>query len=207
MSDAFLKAGYHTAILKYREELLTYPKPLEELVFCVDYLKKLDNVLSKKVILIGFSAGAHMVANLANHYMEYPSFNARPDAVILSYPVITTDPNYAHMGSFENLLQDKMNRDLLNYVDIEKNVHKNFPPTFMWHTADDESVHLMNSLKMAMALKRENVRFEYHVFPTGVHGLSLANEKSADGDSRKYNPYVSRWFKMALEFLDNTFNK
>lgn len=205
VSDAFKRAGYHTAILKYREELFAHPRPMEELAFCVDYLKKFNYIDKNKIILIGFSAGAHNVANLANHYMEFKNYSARPDACILSYPVVTTDPLYSHKGSFQNLLQDKFSEKLLDYVDIEKNVHKDFPKTFLWHTADDESVNVMNSLKLAMALKKNNVYFEYHIFPSGVHGLSLANKESSMGDNSKYNPYVSRWFDMVLNFLKESF--
>ena len=74
----------------------------------------------------------------------------------------------------------------------------------MWHTADDEAVSLYNSLDMVNALKKNNIKFEYHIFPTGVHGLSLATKESAMDDIRKYNPYVSRWFKMMLDFINNT---
>ena len=195
--DAFEAEGYHTLVLKYREEISAYPNPLIDLMWSIDYARK--SSLVSKIIAIGFSAGAHLVGLVSNNYMNYKEYNARPDLDILCYPVISQNKDYSHNGSFKNLLGD-------NNIpaDIAQGCHKDFPPTFMWHTADDESVSVYNSLDMVYALKRNNIKFEYHIFPSGVHGLSLATKASAMDDLRKYNPYVSRWFKMVLEFINNT---
>lgn len=202
--NAFKNAGFHAALLKYREECFVHPTPLKEIAYCVDYLKKLDLVLKDKVILIGFSAGGHMVANLANHYMEFPEFDARPSLCILSYPVVTTNPKYMHKGSFLNLLKDEYTKENLLYNDIALNVHEYFPPTFVWHTRDDNSVNIMNTMLLIESFIKNDILFEYHIFPSGVHGLSMATEESAMGDIEKVNPYVSKWFNMALDFIFNT---
>jgi len=203
VSNAFLNEGYHTCIIRYRETLDVAPMPMKELMYTVDFLKKDKLVDSNKIILIGFSAGSHMVANLSNHYMEYPEYDCRPSLDILCYPVITSDPKYSHKGSFEYLIgKENMTPENISYADIAKNVHKDFPPTFMWHTATDESVPFENSLIMCKALKDNKIKFEYHVFPEGCHGLSMATQESAMGDERKIVPYVQRWFKMAIEFIN-----
>lgn len=197
IKDAFIKEGFHTLVLKYREELSLYPQPMLDLLYAIDYAKK--NNLVSKIIAIGFSAGAHLVGLVSNNYMNYKEYDGRPDIDVLCYPVIAQNKPYSHNGSFKYLLGDKN----IN-ADIALGCHKDFPPTFMWHTADDEAVSLYNSLDMVNALKKNNIKFEYHIFPTGVHGLSLATKESAMDDIRKYNPYVSRWFKMMLDFINNT---
>lgn len=59
-----------------------------------------------RLILCGFSAGGHLCASVCVHYMDvedgrYGSFSNRPDAAILSYPVITS-ADKAHRGSFRH---------------------------------------------------------------------------------------------------------
>lgn len=52
---------------------------------------------------------------------------------------------------------------------------KDTPESFVWHTFDDNSVPLENSLLFVEALRKNNVKFEYHVFPDGCHGLGTWN--------------------------------
>jgi hypothetical protein len=43
----------------------------------------------------------------------------------------------------------------------------------MWHTAEDSAVPAENSFLFAMALSRNKVPYELHVFEGGEHGLGL----------------------------------
>lgn len=62
---------------------------------------------------------------------------------------------------------------------------------FLWHTAEDKSVPMENSILIAKALKEKGVEFEMHTFPNGRHGLGLRDEV----------PYVTRWVKLCEEWL------
>ena len=48
---------------------------------------------------------------------------------------------------------------LLDEVSLEKHVNENVPPVFMWHTYEDESVPVENSLMFAAALKEKNIQY------------------------------------------------
>lgn len=67
---------------------------------------------------------------------------------------------------------------------------KDTPESFVWHTFDDNSVPLENSLLFVEALRKNNVKFEYHVFPDGCHDWDLELKKLlqrvANIISRKY---------------------
>lgn len=65
------------------------------------------------------------------------------------------------------------------------------PPMFLWHTADDETVPVENSLMMAQALCQKKIPFELHIFPHGRHGLGLAPEQ----------PEVAVWASLSVRFL------
>jgi dipeptidyl aminopeptidase/acylaminoacyl peptidase len=74
------------------------------------------------------------------------------------------------------------------------------PPTFLWHTADDESVYVSNSLRFATMLTKYKVPYELHIFESGVHGLSLADETTAAKDEQ-INPSCQVWFDLAASWL------
>lgn len=137
-----------------------------------------------KIILCGFSAGAHLCGSLCVHWTDagdpvYGNHSNRPDGAILSYPVITSG-EYAHRDSFTALLGDGATEEELTYMSLEKQVTEHIPPMFLWQTATDELVPVENSYLMALALKKAGVLMEHHVFPTGIHGLSLSNRDWAE---------------------------
>lgn len=137
-----------------------------------------------QVILCGFSAGAHAVGTVGVHFDEiedkkYPGISARPDALILSYPVITSG-EYAHRDSFNALLGFSPSQEDLNYMSLEKHVSENTPPCFIWQTATDELVPVKNSYLFATALQEHHIPYSLHIFSKGPHGLSLADKTWAN---------------------------
>ena len=52
------------------------------------------------------------------------------------------------------------------------------PPVFIWHTLTDQSVPIQNTLMFTETLVKNQVSVEAHIFPEGLHGLSLANEET-----------------------------
>ena len=145
-----------------------------------------------KIILCGFSAGAHLCGSLCVHWTDvedpaYGNISNCPDGAILSYPVITSG-EYAHRDSFTALLGENATEEELSYMSLEKQVTENMPPVFLWQTATDELVPVENSYLMAMALKKAGVPMEHHVFPRGIHGLSLSNREWAENGFKAIYP-------------------
>jgi acetyl esterase/lipase len=67
-------------------------------------------------------------------------------------------------------------------------------------------VHVENTLMYASALKAKNIPFELHVFPTGPHGLSLANrhtpfEKVEPIEFEQEYQTIHPWVALAKTFL------
>ena len=50
------------------------------------------------------------------------------------------------------------------------------PPVFLWHTRNDGAVPCRNSLELACALEKAGVDFTMHIYHSGCHGLSTADE-------------------------------
>ena len=110
----FLQAGYHVFTLIYSTDhapLLW--QPLTEAASAILYLRRNAadlRIAADKITIVGFSAGAHLAASTALLWDAAPvqqalgitGTEARPNAVVLGYPVITSG-KFAHRGSFENL--------------------------------------------------------------------------------------------------------
>lgn len=180
----FFELGYQAFVLSYTvDETKSIPlklQPLRDLSRAVRLIRSMASefkIYNGKIALCGFSAGGHLAASLCVHYSDihddkYENISNRPDAAILSYPVITTGKN-AHPGSVKALLGDLASIEELKYMSVEKQVSADTPPTFIWTTAADESVPIENSYIYAMALKEQKVPFALHIYSEGGHGRNL----------------------------------
>ncbi len=190
----FFEMGYNAFVVTYTINMTGQTplkfQPLKDLSAAVTYVRDHAadmHTIKDQVTVCGFSAGAHLTGSLAVHH-DAPEIheagrkcsNNRPDAVILSYPVITAG-EYAHRGSFTALLGENASDEELEYMSLEKQVTPDMPPCFLWQTVTDETVPVENSYLMAEACKKNSVKFEHHVFSEGPHGSSLADETWASG--------------------------
>lgn len=207
----FTAKGYHAFVLYYSVAPKRHPQPLLDLSRAICIIRQnCDkwNIDSNKIAVCGFSAGAHLTASLGVHYdksylkVEGITQN-RPDAMILAYPVITMK-EFRHNGSRENLIGKNPDKALIEEMSLETQVSDNTPPVFMWHTVEDKSVPVENSLMFAQALQKNKVPFELHIYPKGPHGLSLANNETDTGKMGTY-PHITGWINLCIEWLDDVF--
>jgi acetyl esterase/lipase len=130
----------------------------------------------------GFSAGGHLAASAGTLFDQGPAANAdaidkvsaRPDFLVLAYPVITTDPQFAYKGLVKFLLGDNPDPALVEKMSVEKRVTAQTPPTFIMQTTDDATVPVMNSVMFYSALVANKVPAEMHLYAHGPHGVGLA---------------------------------
>ncbi|HEY8421872.1 MAG TPA: alpha/beta hydrolase [Thermoclostridium sp.] len=211
----FTAKGYHAFVLYYSVAPNRHPQPLLDVSRAMCIIREnSDNwkVDKDKIAVCGFSAGGHLAASLGVHY-DKPYLDAagiilgenRPSAMILAYPVITMK-EFAHKGSRDNLLGPNPDEALINEMSLETQVSEKTPPAFIWHTVEDKSVPVENSLLFASALQKHKVPFELHVYPYGPHGLSLANKETDNGNKGIY-PHVSGWINLCIEWLDGIFSE
>lgn len=190
-----MSLGFAAAVLTYTLAPMKGGEALEDAAAAVRTIRKNADKWHldvNKVVVCGFSAGAHLAASLACHC---PAPESRPDYLLLCYPVITADPLFCHKGSIENVCgtSGKYTKD---YFSLENHVTKDFPPVFMWHTNQDEAVPLENSLKFASELRKNGVDFEYHIFNKGKHGLALATSQSSKSSRETIEPQCAQWVEL-----------
>lgn len=207
----FLENGFHAVVVNYCEDEVKNPSPMNTYAYAIDYLRKnnvAEKIIKNLIIALGFSAGGHVAGSVACHYKDLKQYNCKPNFLVLCYPVITTNPKYWHKGSFQNLLGEKIeDKSELKYASLEKNVSAKFPSTFIWSTLTDQSVPVQNSFLMVEALMKKKINVEFHMYPEGGHGLSLANEETANGDIEKINPYVGQWLALVVGWINHKINK
>ena len=81
---------------------------------------------------------------------------------------------------------------------------KNAPPCFLWATAGDEMVPVVQTLQMAAALTKAGVPIEVHVFEEGPHAMSTASPISA-ATVFDVNEDVAKWVNLAEYWLRKRF--
>lgn len=210
----FLARGFHTFVLWYRTGEVNgvrYPEQLLELSAAVDYVKTHAEELcvnKDEVFAMGFSAGGHLVANLAVEYADVEKkagkyLDCKPTAVVLGYPVISQIDG--HQGSYRNLLNgysDEEKEEVLKTLNLDQAVSETTAPAFIWATAEDKSVPVSNAIRFASALNANEVRFELHIFPQGKHGLSTGRVEINRGlADRGYLDRIPEWLGACEKFL------
>ena len=210
----FLQEGFNVFVITYSVAPHRFPTQLRQVAALMELIyKNADewNCDTRKIAIIGFSAGGHLAAHYSTMFdcaavrAVFPESKS-VNASILCYPVISAEAVTAHMGSFENLLGHKpQNQAETDYFSCDKNVKPTTPPAFLWHTAEDSCVPLKNSLLYAEALWRNNVPVELHVYPFGGHGLSTCDSQTIDEITPvcEYNsawiPAAQKWLKLIFE--------
>jgi len=199
IAEAFNARGFSAFVLDYRVAPYRHPYPLMDAQRAVRTVRA--TMPEGKIAVLGFSAGGHLASTVGTHYDAgdatavdaIDQLSCRPDALILCYPVISFGP-HGHQGSCLNLLGENPPRELVREFCNELRVTPDTPPTFLWHTADDGGVPVMNSLMFAEGCTANGVPFELHVYRSGRHGLGLAPEF----------PHIATWIDLAGEWLHET---
>jgi acetyl esterase/lipase len=180
-------------ILKYRclrrpgeEETIPAPGPLKDAQRAMSFVRSKAaqwNIDPRRIGMIGFSAGGHLVAATATNFSqrsyepvdEVDRVSCRPDFGIMAYP------GYLY-------LRDKQQLSPTAQAPTDA------PPLFFVHGADDpvKGSDVRNSIMFWLALRQAGVSCELHVYAGGVHGFGVRQ----DGGP------CSGWTKACAEWLE-----
>ena len=155
-----------------------------------------------RVGIMGSSAGGHLASTLVTHFdggradaadpVERES--SRPTLGVLCYPVITMGA-FTHQGSKNNLLGPSPDPALVEELSNEKQVRKDGPPVFVWHTVEDTAVPVENALLFADGMRKAGVPFDLHVYEKGRHGIGLRASPPAFENPHPWARDMVFWMK------------
>ena len=211
---AFAARGFRTFVLNYSvKDEARFPTPLVEASLAMAYIKrnaKAFGVDPERVFVLGFSAGGHLAASLGTlWHKDYARENTdilfgenRPKGMVLCYPVLAYFPE-SNMGTFLRVFgTDTPTEAQINEFSLERQVDAaHTVPAFLWHTMDDNAVHVENTLRMLTALRKSGVTAEAHLFPHGIHGMATADKTIAGEDETLIDSHVATWVEMASHFM------
>lgn len=198
--------GYHAVVVDYRVAPNRFPAALSDAQRAIRLVRAHAEdwqIDPQKIITCGFSAGGHLCASTILYDDVYSqlytpdeidSYSCAPNGAIMGYPVISVESEYGHIGSGQRLLGDRYEVEKADFC-LAQYVSESTPPVFLWHTSDDASVNVKNSLIFGEHLRDCGIPFELHVFPHGRHGLGLAPT----------HPEVAQWAPLAVDWIKRTF--
>ncbi|QQL50303.1 alpha/beta hydrolase [Mucilaginibacter ginkgonis] len=203
IAQQFVKNGIAAFVLKYRlpsDAIMENREigPLQDAQQAIKIVRERAaewNIDTAKVGIAGFSAGGHLASTLSTHYKKAViennnNTNLRPSFSILVYPVITFQDSILHKGSKKALIGENASVEKVREYSNEMQVTPNTPMAFLVHCTDDKVVPVVNSVNYYLALHKNNVRAELHVYETGGHGFGLNNKTTTD-----------QWFDRCLNWM------
>ncbi len=206
VADWFATRGFRAFVLSYRLASHGYllPVPLLDARRAVQLVRARARdyqIDPNRIVVIGFSAGGHLAALAGTQFIpgkpdvEDPieRVSSRPDYLVLGYPWIgalsESDPRYLNRCR-KDYAADKCEALRTGYSP-DLSVTKETPPTFLYHTFNDQSVPVEQGLRFYEALVKAGVPSEAHIFPNGPHGIGLG----------KGDPVLGQWPNLLESWL------
>jgi len=211
----FLANGYQAFILNYSvgAPYASFPQPIIELASAVSIVR--DNALRfqlnpNRIFVCGLSTGGHLASllgslwnsDLLNLKAIMQPLNAKPDAIILGYPILdldlfkidllNKDTKYApflEMMFTAILRHPAPDPDALKKWNSTFAICEDTVPTFIWNYASDEWVNKNQANEYAKRMALYHIPHAYITFDTGKHSeIKLDKTKI--------------WLTKAIEWLD-----
>ena len=186
VAKKFNEMGVAAFVLKYRipsAETMVDPSigPLQDAQEAIKIVREGAEkwgIKTNQIGIMGFSAGGHLAATAGTHFdkaviSNLKNTSLRPDFMLLIYPVISFMDDKVHNGSRDQLIGKVPTADKINLYSNELQVTTNTPPTFLIHASDDGAVKPENSISFYLALIKNHVPAELHIYQNSGHGFGM----------------------------------
>jgi len=196
--------GVTAFVLKYRVKEYGHPAPLRDVLRAVRLVRSRAaefGVRPDRIGVLGFSAGGHLAASAGTLFdalegrtgAALDAVSARPDFLVLIYPVITMKTPLAHAGSRQNLLGANPGDEQVEHLSLEQQVTARTPPAFLVTTFEDATVPAENSVAFFEAMRLAGVPAELHAFEKGGHGFGL---RPGAGPASGWPALCEQWLRL-----------
>lgn len=134
-----------------------------------------------RIAVVGFSAGGHLVANLAAQHtraVDPPRdaadlLSARPDLVAPIYPAVMIDQLSKALPPGQSLFGQTIDAETAARHSPHLQAREDSPPHFLVHAEDDPLVGPEHSLALRAALRAKGVMVETQLHARGGHGFGI----------------------------------
>ncbi|ABF41026.1 Alpha/beta hydrolase [Candidatus Koribacter versatilis Ellin345] len=206
VADWFTSRGFTAFVLKYRlGPRYLYPAPLQDAQRAVRMVRSRAQQFGidpERIGMLGFSAGGHLTAMAATTSDDgdpgardpVDRLSSRLKFMVLVYPWLNAmelkQGDWISYCSVLEIPSDKC-ANFIQYSPL-RGVSKKTPPTFIFHTADDDTVPVRTSTSFYQALQNAGVPVELHVYNSGPHGVGLAAQDPVLGT---WPTLLDRWLR------------
>lgn len=193
VAEWFTARGFRAFVVSYRLSSNGYLLPVPLL----DARRAIQTVRARageyginphRIVVIGFSAGGHLAALASTQFVEgnpnatdpVERVSSRPDFTVLGYPwigAISSDTSHLSYCKLFHVM-DRC-EELRKAYSPDLYVTKDTPPTFWYHTFNDQTVPVEQGLRYYEALVKAGVPAEAHIFESGPHGTGLGSGDAA----------------------------
>lgn len=193
--------------LGYTAYILVYRLPLEHwrdgnLVALQDAQRAIRLIRAKHqpLSLLGFSAGAHLLA-LAGLKIQSPNYPPQDSidqipiklsGIAMIYPIVTLMPPYSHTSTHKVLVGKGASLEQDAMWSVENYVTKASPAIFAVQADDDAISSVENTHILEKVCQENGVPIDVHLFKTGGHGFAMG---------RAGTPTIA-WPNMYLKWLN-----
>jgi acetyl esterase/lipase len=193
VADWFTARGFRAFVLSYRLSSNGYllPVPLIDARRAVQLVRARAadyHIVPNRIVIIGFSAGGHLAALAGTQFIPgnpdaddpIERVSSRPDFLVLGYPwlgAISSDTSHLSYCKLFKVMDTCEALRAAYSPDLF--VTKETPPTFWFHTFNDQTVPVEQGLRFYEALVKAGVPAEAHIFSNGPHGTGLGKGDAA----------------------------
>jgi acetyl esterase/lipase len=193
IADWFTARGFSAFVLSYRLTSNGYllPVPLLDARRAVQLVRARARdyaIDPNRIVIIGFSAGGHLAALASTQFVAgspeavdpIARVSSRPDYLVLGYPwigAVSSDTSHLSYCKMFNVMDQCEALRVAYSADLF--VSKETPPSFIYHTYNDGTVPVEQSLRFYEALVKAGVPAEMHIFANGPHGTGLGKGDAA----------------------------
>ncbi len=174
-------------VLKYRlgKDYL-YPTPLLDAQRAIRLVRSRAaefGIAPDRIGMMGFSAGGHLTATAGTMFDDGKAdasdpverVSSRPDFLVLGYPWLNAmKKDQKGVISYCSVLKIEPEKcSSFEQYSPDLHVGAQTPPTFIYHTTDDELVPVEASVGFYRVVAAAGVPVEMHLFAKGKHGSGL----------------------------------
>lgn len=186
IANWFTARGFRAFVLAYRLASAGYllPVPLLDARRAIQTVRARAadyHISPNRIVIIGFSAGGHLAALAGTQFVPgnpnaqdaVERVSSRPDYLVLGYPWIDAFSMDAPLNYCKIFNVADRCDELRAKYDPDLFVTRETPPTFIYHTYNDRTVPVGQSIGFFNALLKAGVPAEMHIFANGAHGSGL----------------------------------